>query len=311
MKTIAIGTDIGGSHISCAAVDFQKQCILPKSFVAYRVNPQAPADEILTIWSRALGQSMAAVDGAKLAGIGFAMPGPFDYVHGIAQFTAAVAKYQNLRGIPVSQRLKERMALPAEFELRYINDATAFGVGEAWMGKASAANRSIAITLGTGLGAAFMDRGIPVVSGQEVPPMGSMWHLPFHDATAEDSFSTRWFIKRYAQKTGNSLEGVKQLVDRAATESSAKEVFSEFGCNLGEFLSPWVKKFTADMVVMGGNISAAYPLFGPDLEKTMSQHPASAAIVVSELKEEAAAIGSARLFEANFWSQIQELIKKM
>ena len=172
MKTIAIGTDIGGSHISCAAVDLQKQSIIKGSLATQRVDNQAPAEEILDNWVVALGKSLAKIDCTQLAGIGFAMPGPFDYTQGIALFTAKVAKYQNLHGVNVSRRIKELLVLPAGLELRYLNDATAFGVGEAWLGKAAGAKRSISITLGTGLGSAFVDDGIPVVEGDLGSPNG-------------------------------------------------------------------------------------------------------------------------------------------
>jgi len=311
MKTIAIGTDIGGSHISCAAIDFQKQFIIKGSLTTQMVNNQASAKEILNNWGIALSKSIAQIDRTRLAGIGFAMPGPFDYAGGIALFTRDVAKDHNLYGINVSRRIKQLLALPAGFDLRYLNDAAAFGVGEAWLGKASGVKRSISITLGTGLGSAFVDNGIPVVEGDFVPRMGSMWHLPFNNDIADASFSTRWFIKRYAQKTGNKLAGVKQVVDRAATDSLAKDVFVEFGTNLGNFMGPWAKKFGADILVIGGNVSAAYNLFGPSLEESLKKQQLSSTIHVSELKEDAALIGSARLLEGNFWNQVKPLLAKM
>ena len=311
MKIIAIGADIGGSHISCAAVDFQKQSIIRESVATQRVNNQAPAGEILENWAAALGKTMAKIDRAQLAGIGFAMPGPFDYTRGIALFTQEVAKYHNLYGVNVSQRLKVLLTLPADFDLRYLNDATAFGVGEAWLGKASGVKRSISITLGTGLGSVFVDNGIPVVAGDLVPRMGSLWHLAFNSDIADASFSTRWFIKLYAQKTGIKLVEAKQVADRAATDPLAKDVFVEFGANLGEFMGPWLRKFGADILVIGGNVSAAYNLFGASLAESFKKQQVTAAIHVSELKEDAASIGSARLFEDRFWRQVKPLLSKM
>src|SRR5208337_2789260 len=109
MKTIAIGTDIGGSHISCAAIDFQKQFIIKGSLTTQMVNNQASAKEILNNWGIALSKSIAQIDRTRLAGIGFAMPGPFDYAGGIALFTTEVAKYQKLHGINISNCLRERL----------------------------------------------------------------------------------------------------------------------------------------------------------------------------------------------------------
>lgn len=311
MKTIAIGADIGGSHISCVAVDFLSQIIIKDSLATRFVNNQASANEILTDWANTLGESIAKVGRNRLAGIGFAMPGPFDCVGGNALFTHEVAKYQNLHGINVSKHLRELLALPADFELRYMNDATAFGVGEAWLGKALGMNKSLAITLGTGLGSVFIHKGLPVVEGPDVPRMGSLWHLPFQSDLADASFSTRWFIKRYAQKTGNQLAGVKQLADMAATDSVAKDIFAEFGNNLADFLGPWIKEFAAEIVVLGGNVSAAYQLFGPALEASLARQRIATPVCVSHMKEDAASIGGARLFDENFWNQVKPLLSKM
>src|ERR1035441_10556851 len=85
---------------------------------------------------------------------------------------------------------------------------------------------------------------------------------------ADASFSTRWFIKRYAEKSGNMLAGAKQIAERAATDSLARDVFLEFGTNLGLFLGPLIQKFRAELLVVGGNVSAAYDLFGTALEES-------------------------------------------
>src|ERR1035437_10419670 len=107
MKKYAIGVDIGGSHISCAVIDLEKGNIIRESFATHEVDNQASADDILTNWTIALKKSLSYINKDQLAGIGFAMPGPFDYENGIAMFTESVAKYQNLYSIKVSKRLKE------------------------------------------------------------------------------------------------------------------------------------------------------------------------------------------------------------
>jgi glucokinase len=314
MNQFAIGTDIGGSHICSVAIDLEKKSILKESLADQEVDNQASAEEILGNWAAAINKSIAAIRGAQLTGIGFAMPGPFDYAKGIALFTSDVAKYQNLHGINIAERIKNLLAWPdsrKELDLRFLNDATAFGVGEAWLGKASGARRSIVLTLGTGLGAAFIEDGIPVVDGADVPRMGSMWHLPFNGNIADDSFSARWFINRYAEKSGTRFAGVKQIAERVERDPQAKEIFVEFGANLGIFLGPWLKKFSAEVLVLGGNVSAAYPWFGPALEESLKNQHRATTVHLSELKEHAALIGSARLLEEKFWSKAKPLLPKM
>jgi glucokinase len=311
MKKIAIGCDIGGSHISCAAIDMDNGLIQRESHTSQKVDNQGLADEILKIWISALKDSISKIEKSQLAGIGFAMPGPFEYNTGIARFIDANAKYQKLFGIDVGKYINEKLDLISSQEVRFINDATAFAVGEAWAGKASGANRLLSITLGSGLGSAFINNGIPVVEHEDVPKLGCVWHLPFKDSIADDYFSTRWFIKRFAEKSGLQMVGVKEIADLVAFDARATEVFIEFGQNLGQFLAPWLGRFKADTLVIGGNISSAYHLFGAVFEKSLKNYGINIFTFVSELKEEAALIGSARLFETNFWNRVQPLLSKM
>ena len=311
MKSIAMGVDIGGSHISCVAVDLRQGIILPESRTGRTVNNQTSATEIIAGWASALGQSMAAIDPAQLVGIGFAMPGPFNYAGGVALFTPEVAKYQSLHGVEVASCLRQSLALPAGTGMRFMNDASAFGVGEAWLGEAAGSHRAISITLGTGLGSVFIQEGIPVVEGDLVPRTGALWHVPFRGEIADAWFSTRWFISRYARATGCQLAGVRELAELAGTELPARTVFVEFGENLADFLAPWIRKFGAEVLVIGGNVSAAYPWFGPSLEASFRRQQIQTAIRVSKLREDAALLGSARLFEEKFWSQTEPLLAKM
>ncbi len=311
MKRFAIGTDIGGSHISCATVDFDRQSVVKESFATQKVNNQGSAEEILADWATALGSTLATIDRSQFAGIGFAVPGPFDYAKGIALFTGDVAKYQGLYGIDVSERIRDLLGQWRDLDVRFMNDAIAFGVGEAWKGKAAGVARSISVTVGTGLGSAFIEQGIPVVDRQDVPPNGYLWHLPFNNDLADASFSTRWFVKRYAEKSGTSLTGVKQIADRAPTDPLAREVFLEVGTNLGRFLQPLVQRFGAELLVIGGSVSTAYDLFRAALEPSLNTEKSAVAIEVSALKEDAALIGSARLFEDEFWQRVKPLLPKM
>ncbi len=82
-KNIAIGTDIGGSHISCAAIDLLTGKILRETLSGKAVNNQAQASAIISVWAEALSEVLSKIPIDKVKGIGFAMPGPFDYVKGI------------------------------------------------------------------------------------------------------------------------------------------------------------------------------------------------------------------------------------
>jgi glucokinase len=250
------------------------------------------------------------IPGEALKGIGFGMPGPFDYVKGIS-YIKGVAKYENLYGCNVKNAISDNLGFPDNFPVRFMNDVSTFAVGEALVGKAAKAERSMSVTLGTGFGSAFIANRIPIVDGPEVPKLGCVYHLPYGDNIADDYFSTRWFIGRYKKLTGRELRGVKEFAELAGTDKIVMDLFTEFGINLGVFLAPWLKKFRAEVVVVGGNISHAYTLFGDIFENSLKKEECSCKVALSELKEDAAFIGAAYLLDETFWKDIQHALPLM
>ena len=283
-KNIAIGTDIGGSHISCAAIDLDSGNILRETLTEKAVNNQAHANVIIAIWAEALSAVLAKIPIEEVKGIGFAMPGPFDYVKGIC-YIKGVAKYENLYGFNITDAISSSLDVPDDFLIRYMNDASAFAVGEAWAGCASKVNRSLSITLGTGFGSAFISNHIPIVDGNEVPKLGCVYHLPYKDGIADDYFSTRGLLGRYKSLTGKELNGVKEIAALAATDKITSDLFKDFGDNMGLFLAPWLKKFKAEIVVIGGNVSNAYSLFGDDFESRLKKENCNSRVALSKLRK--------------------------
>jgi glucokinase len=309
-KNIAIGADIGGSHISCAAVDLVSGKVLKDTLSEKSVDNQASAKDILDTWSQALAFALAKVPGEYVKGIGFAMPGPFDYVKGIS-YIKGVAKYENLYGVNVSEAIAENLGIKDGFLIRFMNDASSFAVGEAWAGSASKFNRSLSITFGTGFGSAFINNRIPIVDGPEVPKLGCIYHIPYRDGIADDYFSTRGLLGRYRKLTGKELSGVKELASLAASDKVVIDLFTDFGDNAGLFLSTWLKKFNAEILVIGGNISHAYNLFGDVFENRLRTENCNCEVALSKLKEDAALIGSAYLLNDDFWKSVQHALPLM
>jgi glucokinase len=309
-KNIAIGTDIGGSHISCAAIDLISGKILKETLTEKPVDNQSSAKIIIETWCSALSSVLAKVPSDKVKGIGFAMPGPFDYVKGIS-YIRGVAKYENLYGVNVMEEISGSLGLNDGFLIRFMNDASAFAVGEAWAGSASEFNRSLSITFGTGFGSAFISKRIPIVDGPDVPKLGCIYHIPYRDGIADDYFSTRGLLNRYKMLTGKELSGVKELAALAPDNKSVNDLFIDFGENAGQFLAPWLIRFKAEILVIGGNISHAYNLFGDVFEARLKTEKCSCKVAISQLKEDAALLGSAYLLDDGFWKSVQHALPLM
>lgn len=304
---IAIGVDIGGSHVTCQLFDLEKHRLIENTQVRKKVNGKGAADEILNSWAKAIAETCKSFTISDLAGIGFAMPGPFDYPGGIAWFEN-VGKFENLYGVNVRKEIQNRLKLEAGFPVRFLNDAACFAIGESLQGEAAKHRRLLAITLGTGFGTTFIDNHLPVAGKYQIPDDGFLYRVPFKDAAADEYFSTRWFIREYESVTRGKIAGVKEIAEIAESDEKVAGIFNTFGENLGGFLVPWLARFDADCLVIGGNISAAYPRFETVLKNEFAKGNLSIPVYISTLQEDAALAGSAYLCDNDFYAQFSIIV---
>src|SRR5690606_29394129 len=106
---------------------------------------------------------------------------------------------EKIYGLNVSKALRDYLGLREDFPVRFVNDAAAFAIGESWKGKTKGARRSLAITLGTGLGSGFVSDGLPVFHSPLIPEDGFIYHLPYKGGIADDYFSSRGLIRAYKE----------------------------------------------------------------------------------------------------------------
>lgn len=301
----SIGVDIGGSHISSCAYDHENKKLCRETFSHKKINPHGTKEEIMAGWVDALDTSIKCL-GEPISGIGLAMPGPFDYYNGISKITD-VEKLQSLFDVNLRSELAERLKIQPS-HVRFINDATAFSVAEALIGKASKYKRAIAITLGTGLGSSFLINGKPIIKDKQVPEGGFLYYQYYQNEFADDIFSTRGIINAFEKETGKRLKNVKELCELVDVDPNANKVFHDFGTRLADFINPFIEEFGAEVLVFGGNISKAFEFFGPALEEELR---GLEEIYVSEFGEEAAIIGSALLLDEDYYVEITETLKLM
>ena len=303
MRNIALGADIGGSHITCRLFDTAANAFVGETKVRRPVNCHAGKEEILAAWSEAIAAAAKGWPLPGLQGIGFAMPGPFDYPNGVAWFKG-VEKFESLYGLDIRREIIGRLDLPLDFRVRFLNDAACFAIGESLQGPAAAHERLLAITLGTGFGTTFIHDHQPVAGTDGVPEDGFLYHIPVGGQIADEVFSTRWFLKEYGAQAARQVAGVKELAALAGSDPQAAAVFQTFGRNLGAFLAPWLQQFQASALVIGGNISAAYRLFEPDLLAAFSAAGIQIQVYISALQEDAALCGSASLCHDSFYAKL-------
>lgn len=290
----AVGADIGGSHICSAVIDLTAGKICGEPHTG-EVNASAGACEILAAWAGNIRQTIAASGIGEVRKVGFAFPGPFDYQRGIS-LIQGVHKFERIYGLDIRASLYPLLRECGAEEFRYVNDAAAFALGECLGGAAGDAERVVALTLGTGVGSGFVAGRKLVTSGDEVPANGWVYCLPFGDGIVDEAFSTRWVCRRYRELTGQEVTGAREVAARHAENPAARQLFDEYGERLAEFATPVIRRFKADTLVLGGNISRAYPLFGPAMERRFAADGQNVRIRISTLLDSAAMVGAASLF---------------
>ena len=277
--------DLGGSHVTGGLVRDGRLQV--ESVTHAALDPHGTADELIA----AIGSTMAAIDGADVRGWGLAVPGPFDYAAGIARY-ADVGKFDALRDCDLRAALGAHVVAGPD-ALRFLNDADAFGMGEWAAGALRGVDRGIAITLGSGIGSAFLDHGVAVVAGPDVPPEAEVHLLAWRDRPVEDTVSRRALRLAYG---GSATAGpdVAEIAQRARDgEQRALQVLDEAHRALGQVLAPWVLRFAATDMVVGGSISRSWDVVSPPLAAGLAEGGASPRLVPSADPEASALVGAA------------------
>ncbi|WP_295817435.1 ROK family protein [uncultured Deinococcus sp.] len=263
MSRSVLALDIGGTHVTAAQVS--PAGVLRDTVVRHAVDSGWSADRLLDAWA---GAARAAAGTTPCARVACAIPGPFDYPGGIAHYEGKLAA---LAGHDVTAGLRARWpASPlATVPLTYVNDAVAFALGEAAAGHGQGARRVIGITLGTGFGSGFIADGQPVTGGPDVPPGGEVRLLPVRGGVADDHLSGPGLRRAHVASGGDALDA-REIAARAAQgDARARQVFHDFGHDLGTVLAPWAERFGPDVIVFGGQIARAWPLFAPALASVL------------------------------------------
>ncbi len=278
--------EVGGTHVSAALIDVAGWSIAPDTLCRRSLDGQASARALLDAFVAAA----RTLDGEAGARWGVAMPGPFDYTSGIALFED-VGKFDSLHGVDVRAALCAGIS-PRPESVSFLNDADAFLLGEWLHGAATGYRRCAAVTLGTGIGSAFLVDGEIVGSGPDVPPGGRAHRLYVDGRPLEDVVSRRAIRSAYRAATGDAGADVRDIADRArGGDFVAREVIDTAMDRLGKALAPWLQRFGAEVIVIGGSMSASWDLFGPAF---VAQLRDPIPVVVGYDREHAPLLGAAR-----------------
>lgn len=249
--------DVGGTSIKSGRV----RTAIVSGFRKDPYDAQGTAEEILRSYATVIRGQIDEAE-TRVGEVVLAHPGPFDYAKGIC-LVRGVAKLEALYGRDLRAALLP--LLPPDCDLRFLNDAEAAIRGEARFGAGRPYDRILGLTLGTGLGSAFLASGRVVRQGDAVPEGGEVYALPWKDGIADEAFSVRGLRARLQGVPGGDLpfEAIGRRVQ--AGDDALATALARFGGELGNFLAPVVTTFRGEAVLLLGGLANLRTSFGPAL----------------------------------------------
>lgn len=278
---IILSFDLGGSHVAAMAASLSDGSEgVPTSL---GLDESGSAKYLFDRFEEAGHSAISALNlSSDLAGIAVAVPGPFDYSSGISWLQH---KFASWYGLDVRQHLAMRFGV-VDKDVLFLNDADAFLLGEL---EGSFAAKAAAITLGTGIGAAFAIDGRPVPATEILPNNCDLHLLPWKGSTVEEFISTRGIIRLHEERRG-PYRSVKEIAAHCSIDAVAADTMSDFGRELGLVIETYLLPFAPDAIVLGGSISRSSDTFMPS---ALSAAPALGGLLkISSHFERAALVGS-------------------
>lgn len=259
--------DIGGTFTKSVVADSGGE-LLPGSEYSHPMPSDGTRDEICDSLRAtvARGAAFAVRHGLQMAGIGVAVPGPFDYAHGIPRMTH---KFQAVNGVSLADMLRELPGVGPGMPLAFVHDVNAVLLGELARGNARGFRNAAVVTLGTGLGFACALDGEVQYSPLGSPRI-SIYNRPCRDGILEDWVSKRGFLRTYAELTGRAdLALTVADLGRMAGEgdAAARETFAAVGGILAGSLADLLAELRIGCLLFGGQISRSFALLEPALRE--------------------------------------------
>ena len=225
--------DVGGSFIKCS--DGRE---IP-------VDSDGSRDGIAASFREAVG--------GAAAGVGVAMPAPFDYAKGIFLMRH---KFAAVYG----ESFRDVAGIPEDVPVGYIHDVNAALRGAIETDPSLREGTVAMITLGTGLGFTVAENGRIAVDAEGAPKY-DLWNMPYGDSILEDYISRRGIRNRY--KDGSV--DVKELSAMARRGNiNAAAAFRNAGADLSYGALPLLEELGVRKVLFGGQIARSLDLFEID-----------------------------------------------
>lgn len=291
MQDVVVGIDLGGTHARAGAITPQGQMLaLAEDEIQAGRGFEAGLDTLVGLVQAVLSTNNEDGVQRHLIGVGVGSTGPVDPVKGVINNPFTLPTWVN---VPIVAHLQERFGVPVILE----NDGDVAALGEYWLGAGKGIDRLYAITVGTGVGAAYIldgriHRGAngfhPEGGHLLVDPVGPLCYCGMQGCL--ESLVAGPAIKRRASELTGTAHEASAVIDAARRgEDWAIQITMEVGKHLARGLVTIVMLFQPHMIVLSGGVMRSYDLFKPAVEELMAK--VSGGVPASQVRIELAHLG--------------------
>ncbi len=262
MDEFSIGVDLGGTNYRAAAVGRDGRILAKIEGATASERGREPVVEEL---AAAINRLREARGGAKLAGVGVALPGFILMETGVIAHSPNIPAFD---GFPARDEIAARVGAPVILE----NDANAAALGEKWIGAGREAQDLILLTLGTGIGGGIISGG-RILHGW-LGMAGEMGHMTVNPTGLPCACGNQGCLEKHASATaiatmarhmnlGDSLTSRDVYELARGGSEAARRVFECMGSALGIALASLVQIFNYPLYLLSGGPLPAWDFFAP------------------------------------------------
>ncbi|MDQ2844499.1 MAG: ROK family transcriptional regulator [Acidobacteriota bacterium] len=270
-KAYAVGVSVGVQQSVYVVSDFNGRVLSQRSLPSER----EAAPFFASLGREIANHLKADYANSRFAGIGVSVPGLVDRDNGV------VVSSPNLGwlNVPVRQLLENEVKLPVQVE----NDANAAALSELWYGplEASRAQSLLFVLVVDGIGTGFIlngelhigssigSGGFGHISMDPSGPLCSCGNIGCWEALAADPATVKRFQNK-SPKLASLVRSVHDIIALAVNgESSAVRQIRETATLLGRGIRGLAQGLTPEVIVVGGEITEAWPLIESTLKEEL------------------------------------------
>ncbi len=308
-KSVFIGIDLGGTNVRIGLVTEHGEILfrVSKSIQA-KAGPENGIRKITDLIDEIIKNT-----GFQPEGIGFGATGPVDHLQGVINNPYTLPTWEN---VDVVTPIQEKFKLPVSLE----NDADVAALGETWIGAGKGYRNVAVVTVGTGIGTAFIRDGRILRGFNQYHPEGG--HIPLDPNGPKcycgafgcwESLASGSAIAEHAKRmlpvyphstlnediTTNNLTAKNVIQAAQKGDELGEKVFLQSAKYLGLGLVSLIHFHMPECIILTGGVMESFSLYSPVLAEVIQQHSVmnplnEIPIVLAKIGQEAGMVGAAR-----------------